>query len=70
MLYNATAPESKPKGSRKIVIRDVRIFINTINKAINTMKLAGINAVCKHRDSGDYIEYTVKIPKNRTEKSA
>lgn len=70
MLYNATAPESTPKGSRKIVIRDVRIFINTINKAINTMKLAGINAVCKHRDSGDYIEYTVKIPKNRTEKSA
>jgi ParB family chromosome partitioning protein len=68
MLYNPK--DEKQKGSQKVVIRDIRIFVNTINKAINTMKLAGINAECRHRDSGDYIEYTVRIPKNRTEKSA
>ncbi len=70
LLYNSGAAEKAPKGSRRVVIKDVRIFINTINKAIETMKLAGINAECKHRDSGDFIEYTVRIPKSRAEKSA
>ena len=34
------------------------------------MKQAGIDAVCKHKDSGEYIEYTVRIPKTQTERSA
>jgi ParB family chromosome partitioning protein len=59
----AAAEKPDKKGKRKILIRDVRIFINTINKAVSTMKQAGIKAVCNHRDNGDYIEYTVKIPK-------
>lgn len=69
LLYASTLPH-KDKRSQKVIIRDVRIFINTINKAIDTMKQAGIDAVCKHMDTGDYIEYTVKIPKRQTEKSA
>jgi ParB family chromosome partitioning protein len=63
LLYNNSVKEVVQKGTRKIVIRDIRIFINTINKAVDTMKQAGIDAVCNHIDSGDYIEYTVKIPK-------
>lgn len=70
ILYNSMLPEQSKKGTRKIVIKDVRIFINTINKAVSTMQQAGIDAVCKHKDSGDYIEYTVKIPKQQTERSA
>ena len=66
MLYNSSIPEKTEKGTQKIVIKDIRVFINTINKAVSTMKLAGIDAVCKHKDSGDYIEYTVKIPKATT----
>ncbi len=69
LLYNNSVPE-KNKLTQRIVIKDVRIFINTINKAVDTMKQAGINAICKHSDSGDYIEYTVKIPKKQTERSA
>ncbi len=69
MLYSCALPEKK-KGRQKIVIKDIRIFINTINKAVETMKQAGIDAVCKKRDSGDYIEYTLKIPKTTTERSA
>lgn len=61
---------SKSKANRKFVIKDVRIFINTINKAVDTMKQAGIDAVCKHVDSGEYIEYTVKIPKSQAQKTA
>ena len=72
LLFDSSAPEpEKPKkGAQRMLIRDVRIFINTINKAVSTMKQAGIDAVCKHKDSGEYIEYTVRIPKTQTERSA
>lgn len=53
---------------KRIVIKDVRIFINTINKAVDTMRLAGINAVSKRAENDDYIEYTVRIPKNTSSK--
>ena len=68
MLCNSG--ENEKKGTRKIIIRDIRIFINTINKAVLTMKEAGIDAVYDKKDSGDYLEYTVKIPKPRVEKPA
>lgn len=68
LLYNSAVPDKK--GTRKIIIRDIRIFVNTINKAVLTMKEAGIDAVCKHKDSGDYLEYTVKIPKIQVDKPA
>lgn len=69
LLYNSAAVETK-KIRHKIIIKDIRIFINTINKAVSTMRQSGIDAVCKHYDGGDYIEYTVKIPKTTTERSA
>lgn len=49
---------------KKFIVRDVRIFVNTIAKAVDTMRLSGINAVAKKAETEDYIEYTVKIPKN------
>ena len=52
-----------PKPERKLAIKDVRSFVNTINKAVDTMRLSGINAVSKRSETEDYIEYTVKIPK-------
>lgn len=56
--------EEKPKKpEKKIVVKDVRIFVNTINKAVDTMRLSGINAISEKSETDDYIEYTVKIPK-------
>ena len=49
---------------KKFIVRDVRIFVNTIAKAVDTMRLSGINAVAKKAETEEYIEYTVKIPKN------
>lgn len=62
LMYRATI-DSKPKQERKLIVKDVRIFANTINKAIDTMRLSGINAISKRQETEDYIEYTVKIPK-------
>ena len=44
------------------VFQNVKIFVNTINKAVETMKAAGIPADSKKIQNEDYIEYRVKIP--------
>ena len=44
------------------VIKDVRIFFNTIDKAVKVMHKAGIMAKIKREDSDEYIQYIVKIP--------
>lgn len=63
-IASLTRPkEKKPKNVVKI-FRDVRIFVNTVNKAINTMIQSGIPAETNKTETDDYIEFYVKIPKN------
>lgn len=52
-------------GEKKVAIKDVRIFVNTINKAVDTMRMSGIEAISNKAETAEYIEYTVKIPKNK-----
>ncbi len=64
-LINSSPKSEKKKGTSKAVIKDVRIFVNTINKAIDTMRLAGINAESDKTDTDNFIEYTIRIPKKQ-----
>ncbi len=63
LLINSTPRLERKQGSSKAVIKDIRIFMNTINKAIDTMRLAGIEAQANKTDTDNFIEYTIKIPK-------
>lgn len=63
-LIKKPEPEPQRRPERKIAVKDVRIFVNTINKAVDTMRLSGINAISRRSETDDYIEYTVKIPKS------
>lgn len=44
-------------------LKDIKIFINTINHAVDTMRKAGINALSSENETPDYYEYVVRIPK-------
>lgn len=48
-----------PLGS----IRDVRLFVNTLNHAVDTIRRAGIDADSVKSETEEYIEYVVRIPK-------
>ena len=50
----------------KPLIRDVRVFFNTVNHALDIMRRGGIPAEGHRRDGEDYIEYVVRIPKAKT----
>lgn len=45
------------------VFKDVRLFINTLNHAVDTMRKAGIDADSIKSETDTYIEYVVRIPK-------
>lgn len=50
----------------KSAFKDVRLFVNTINHAVEVMQAAGINAEVKKNKEKEYTEYIVRIP-NRAE---
>lgn len=54
----AQRPHKKPI----ILVKDVRLFLNTINKAIQTMIAGGVPATSTKKEKDGYIEYTVRIP--------
>ena len=45
------------------IIRDVRLFLNSIDKGMDIMRSAGIGAVCDRDDTGADIVLTIRIPK-------
>ena len=52
--------KSEPKIKK---LKDIKIFINTINHAVDTMRKAGIKAVSTEHETVEYYEYVVRIPK-------
>lgn len=50
---------------KKLVIKNIKIFENTINKAVDTMRSSGINAVTKQTETDEFIEFTVRISKSK-----
>lgn len=57
------AEAEKKRPVRTFVAKDIRIFINTIDHAIDAMKTAGIQAQAERTETEDFIECTVRIPK-------
>lgn len=53
--------ENEKKMSR--VVKDIRIFVNTIKQAVDIMKKSGVNAKAAQFDRGEYFEFIVRVPK-------
>jgi len=45
------------------VFKDVRIFLNTFRRAVETLREAGVKAQLSEVDRGEYLEVTVRIPR-------
>ena len=60
--YIAKNGEKESYRKRSKVFADVRLFVNSINKAVETMKAAGISADSCKIQYDDFVEYRVRIP--------
>ena len=57
------APKAHKNKNVRFLFRDVRIFLNTIGHAIDTMRRSGIEADSEKTEDENFITYTVRIPK-------
>ena len=60
--YIGKVKEKQSYKKRSPFFQNVSIFVNTINKAIQTMQSAGIAAESRKIQGEEYIEYRVRIP--------
>lgn len=57
------AEKTPPSGRSMYIIKDVRLFLNSVKRSMDTMRLAGVDAVCNRQDSEEEIVMTIRIPK-------
>ena len=56
--------EKEPKRPMELyIVKDLRVFIDTVSQATDLMKLAGIKATTNMKEDGDELIYTIRIKK-------
>ena len=56
--------KAPPRRNRPtFVIKDVRLFLNTITRSLDIMRSAGVDAQCDRQDSDEAITLTIHIPR-------
>jgi serine/threonine protein kinase len=53
----------EPKPLRKGSVADVTIFANSLAKIVNTMRQTGYNPITEQKETDNFIEYRILIPK-------
>ena len=54
--------EKAPRRRVTPLVKDVRLFFNTVDKAVDTMRRSGLAVDAEKRQKNGYIEWVVRIP--------
>ena len=54
-----------PKGRRTFIVKDVRLFLNSVDRGLRLIREAGIPAQTERHDTEDAIFLTIQIPRSR-----
>lgn len=63
-------PPESPGHKRTFVLKDVRVFLNTLSRSIDLMKQGGIDAGMQREETEDSLILTISIPKSRASAAA
>ena len=64
-LLEAEKEQEKSEQKRTFIMKDVRVFMNTILHGLDLMKQGGIAAGMKRQETENELILTISIPKNR-----
>lgn len=64
-LLEAEREQEKSEQKRTFIMKDVRVFVNTIMHGLDLMKQGGIAAGMKRQETENELILTISIPKNR-----
>ena len=67
--YVSEAAGERRKQNNVIVFKDLTVFTNTLERAVETMRRAGIEADADKTETEEYVEYTVRIKKDNRAKA-
>ena len=48
---------------RKLIVRDVRLFLNSVNHSLELVRGAGIDASARREETDTEIVLTIRLPK-------
>ena len=63
LLTRKQQPEPPKKGIRKLIVRDVRLFLNSVNHSLDLIRGAGIRAEASQQETESEIVLTIRLPK-------
>lgn len=63
LLEKAETAPDKPEPRLTLVLKDVRIFLNTLTRSIDMMKQGGIDAGLEREETADSLILKISIPK-------
>ena len=52
-----------PAGRRTYILKDVRLFLNSVDRGLRIVREAGVEAQCLREDTEDEIVMTIRIPR-------
>ena len=61
-----TLQSTPPKQRRTFILKDVRLFLNSVDRGLRLVRDAGIHAACDRQETEEDILLTIRIPKRRT----
>ncbi|MBQ6466256.1 MAG: ParB/RepB/Spo0J family partition protein [Oscillospiraceae bacterium] len=65
------AAEGRKEGPRRaLILKDVRVFLNSLTRSIDVMKQGGIDADLSREETADALILTISIPKARAAQGA
>ena len=61
----ASDAAEKPEPRRTLILKDVRVFLNSLNRSLDLMKQGGIDAGVRREETEDSLILTISIPKSK-----
>ena len=69
MLKEPEPEAQESEKQRTFILKDVRVFLNSLTRNLALMKQGGIDADMEQRETEDALILTISIPKTRTEQT-
>jgi len=57
--------QDAPQKKRLYILKDVRLFLNSVDRGMETIRRAGVDAHCDRQENEEEITITIQIPKQR-----
>ena len=64
----AALQATPPAGRRTFILKDVRLFLNSVDHGLRLIRSAGVDAACDRQETEEDILLTIRIPKQRAPK--